>query len=157
MGTNPTKAAGNIYCRARKEAAKQNAMLNSREGAAEVLGYNPSTLAGWELDTDNPSADAVAVMMEAYHAPELRNHYCRNICPLGNDTPVFKMYELDRITVMALSAVRKVNSSKELLLDITADGVITAEERPILEEIIQNLDEMADIAEALKNWARKRL
>ena len=49
MGTNPTKAAGNIYCQCRKEAAKYNDKLNSREGAAEVLGMSPSTLSDYEL------------------------------------------------------------------------------------------------------------
>lgn len=49
MGTNPTKAAGNIYCQCRKEAAKYNDKLNSREGAAEVLGMSSSTLSDYEL------------------------------------------------------------------------------------------------------------
>lgn len=44
MGTNPTKAADNIYCRCRKEAAKYNDKLNSRDGAAELLGI-PETYA----------------------------------------------------------------------------------------------------------------
>ncbi len=38
MGTNPTKAADNMYCQCRKEAARYNDKLNSREGAAELLG-----------------------------------------------------------------------------------------------------------------------
>lgn len=49
MGTNPTKAADNIYCRCRKEAAKYNDKLNSRDGAAELLGISASTLADYEL------------------------------------------------------------------------------------------------------------
>lgn len=57
MGTNPTKAADNIYCKCRKEAAKYNDRLHSREGAAELLGYSPSSLAGWELGTDRPSPE----------------------------------------------------------------------------------------------------
>ena len=42
MGTNPTKAMDNIYCRCRKEAGKYNDKLNSREGAAELLGVSVS-------------------------------------------------------------------------------------------------------------------
>ena len=40
MGQNPTKAAGNIYCQKRKEAANFNDKLNSREGASELLGVS---------------------------------------------------------------------------------------------------------------------
>lgn len=156
MGTNPSKAADNIYCRARKEAAKTNEMLHSREGAAEVLGYNPTTIAGWELETDKPSPDAVRIMAEVYNAPELMNHYCKNMCPLGKDRHEVKHQELDRITVMILSSMRKLNSSKEQLLDIVEDGQITEEEKPILDEIIKNFDEMAELVENLKNWARKK-
>ena len=38
MGSNPTKAANNMYCKCRLAAAKYNDKLNSREGAAEMLG-----------------------------------------------------------------------------------------------------------------------
>lgn len=41
MGAKPTKATENIYFRCRKEAAKFNDTLNSREGAAELLGVSP--------------------------------------------------------------------------------------------------------------------
>lgn len=77
MGTNPTKAADNIYCRCRKEAAKYNDKLNSRDGAAELLGISASTLADYELGiTKIIPADAILRMADLYNAPELRNHYC---------------------------------------------------------------------------------
>lgn len=76
MGTNPTKAADNIYCRCRKEAAKYNDKLNSRDGAAELLGISASTLADYELGiTKIIPADAILRMADLYNAPELRNHY----------------------------------------------------------------------------------
>lgn len=82
MGTNPTKAADNIYCKCRKEAAKYNDKLNSREGAAELLGISASTLADYELGiTKIIPADAILRMADLYNAPELRNHYCKYSCP----------------------------------------------------------------------------
>lgn len=79
MGTNPTKAADNIYCKCRKEAAKYNDKLNSREGAAELLGISASTLADYELGiTKIIPADAILRMADLYNAPELRNHYCKS-------------------------------------------------------------------------------
>lgn len=157
MGTNPTKAADNIYCKCRKEAAKYNDRLNSREGAAELLGYSPSSLAGWELGTDRPSPEAVVHMSDLYHAPELRNHFCRNICPLGIDTPELNIYELDRITVKAMASLRNISIVKDQLLDITEDGQITEDEKPALEEIIKNLDELSAIGQSLKAWSEKNL
>lgn len=157
MGTNPTKAATNIYCRCRKEAAKYNERLNSREGAAELLGYNPSTVAGWELGTDRPSPEAVLFMSDIYHAPELRNHYCREECPLGIDVPEMNINNLDRISIKALSSFRKLSKTKEKLLDIVEDGVITEDEKPELNEIIKTLDELSEVSQSLKAWLEKNL
>lgn len=108
MGTNPTKAADNIYCKCRKEAAKYNDRLHSREGAAELLGYSPSSLAGWELGTDRPSPEAVMLMSDLYHAPELRNHYCRHECPLGGDTPELSMRFIKRMLKSGQICIRQL-------------------------------------------------
>ena len=79
MGTNPTKAADNVYCRYRKAAAMYNDKLNSREGAAELLGISQSTLADYELGiTKIIPADSIMRMADLYNAPQLRNYYCRN-------------------------------------------------------------------------------
>ena len=40
-----TKAADNMFCQARYEAAKFNERLSSREGAAEELGVDRTRLA----------------------------------------------------------------------------------------------------------------
>ena len=118
MGTNPTKAADNIYCKCRKEAAKYNDKLNSREGAAELLGISASTLADYELGiTKIIPADAILRMADLYNAPELRNHYCKYSCPLGQDVPLVDTESLDRIAVRALASLKKVQESKENLLD----------------------------------------
>ena len=131
--------------------------LKSREGAAELLGYSTSSLAAWELGTDRPSPEAVLLMADLYHAPELKNHYCKNVCPLGAGIPELKVRELDRITIMALSSFKKISHSKENLLDIVADGQITEDEKPALEEIIKTMDEMTEIAQSLKAWAEKNI
>lgn len=156
MGTNPTKAAGNIYCQCRKKAAMYNDKLNSREGAAELLRISPSTLADYELGiTKIIPADSIMRMADLYNAPELKNHYCRNCCPLGGDVPVIDMESLDRITVKALSSLRKVQSTRETLLDITEDGVISEDEKPMLEQILKDLDELSSIAHNLRAWIEK--
>lgn len=52
---------------------------------------------------------------------------------------------------------RKINEAKELLLDITADGVITEDEKPDLEKIINTLNEVNEVTQNLKNWIEKSL
>lgn len=156
MGTNPTKAADNIYCKCRKEAAKYNDKLNSREGAAELLGISASTLADYELGiTKIIPADAILRMADLYNAPELRNHYCKYSCPLGQDVPLVDTESLDRIAVRALASLKKVQESKEL--DVVADGVISEDEKPILQDILSNLDELTAVSQNLKVWVQKNL
>ena len=158
MGSNPTKAANNMYCKCRLAAAKYNDKLNSREGAAEMLGLSSSTLASYELDlTKVVLVESIMMMADVYNAPELKNWYCSNVCPLGAEFPKIEIEDLDRLTVKALSTLREISNVKEDLLDITADGAISVEERPKLNNVIKTLDEISNVAQSLKLWAKKNL
>jgi len=158
MGCNPTKAASNMYCKCRLAAAKYNDKLNSREGAAELLGLSPSTLASYELDlTKVVPVENIALMADVYNAPELRRWYCTNVCPLGEDMPKLELAELDRITVRTLATLRGLSEVKDNLLDITADGVISPDEKPKLDYIIQTLKEVTTVAQSLMIWAEKNV
>lgn len=73
MGSNPTKAANNMYCKCRLAAAKYNDKLNSRDGAAEMLGLSSSTLASYELNlTKVVPVESIMMMADVYNAPELK-------------------------------------------------------------------------------------
>ena len=158
MGRRPTKAADNPFCIARLEAAKYNDRLLSKEGASELLGVSVSTLSDYELGiTKSVPPDMVLKMSDLYNAPELRNYYCREMCPLGCDMPALELEDLDRITVRAMASLRNVAGAKESLLDITADGIITEEEKPALRKILATLDEISAIAQSLKVWTEKNL
>jgi transcriptional regulator with XRE-family HTH domain len=159
MGTNPTKALDNIYCRCRKEAAKYNDKLNSREGAAELLGVSVSSLADYELgNTKVVPVDKVVLMADLYNAPEIKNHYCTNECPIGKDTvPKLEIAELDRLTIKVLSAFRSIDEIKNKLIDIAADGVISEHEKPELEEVLQALEQITVYSQELRLWAEKNL
>lgn len=158
MGRRPTKAADNPFCIARLEAAKYNDRLLSKEGASELLGVSVSTLSDYELGiTKSVPPDMVLKMSDLYNAPEIRNYYCREMCPLGCDMPALELEDLDRITVKALASLRNVAGAKESLLDITADGIITDDEKPALKKILATLDEISSIAQSLRIWAEKNL
>ena len=44
-----------------------------------------------------------------------------------------------------------------MLLDITADGVISEDERADMELVLENLEELERIAQSLKVWVKKNL
>lgn len=158
MGCSPTKAADNMYCKCRLAAAKYNDKLNSREGAAELLGISPSTLASYELNlTKVVPVESIALMADVYNAPELKNWYCSNVCPLGEDLPKIEVSDLDRITVRTLATFRKLSDVKDNLLDITADGTISEDEKPQLNSIISTLKELSEVAQTLILWAEKNI
>lgn len=158
MGTRPTKALNNIFCMARLEAAKYNEKLKSRDGAAELLGYaSASTISDWELGISIPTPDAVLKMSDLYNAPELVNAYCKSMCPLGYDLPEVSICNLDRITIEALNALKEIDITKDKLLEITADGIISDDEKPVLSEILDKLDKINQVSSSLKVWIQKNI
>ena len=159
MGTRPTKAADNIYCRSRLEAAKFNDRLYSRAGAAELLGISESSLADYELgNTKVVPVDKVNLMADLYRAPEIRNFYCANECPIGkNCIAQLEVEELDRLTIKVLVAFKKVGYIKDTLLEITEDGIVSPDEQTEFAEVIKALDNISQNAQELKLWAEKQL
>ncbi|MCI8889248.1 MAG: XRE family transcriptional regulator [Hungatella sp.] len=158
MGRRPTKAVNNPFCQARLRAAEYNEKFFSKEYAAEQLHISAGQLQDYELGiTKCIPPDSILRMADVYRAPELRNLYCREMCPLGGDMPVLELEDLDRITVRAMVSLRKVAQTKESLLDITADGIITEDEKPELRKILATLDEISAIAQSLKVWTEKNL
>ena len=94
----------------------------------------------------------VILMADLYGDPKLMNWYCREKCPLGGEVPVVEDQTIEKLTLRALASLRKTDSVKDMLLDIMADGVVTADELPDLQEIIATLDELNEINQNLKNW-----
>lgn len=158
MAGKATKAAESAFYKARMEASECNDNLKSREGAAEELGIDRTRLARIELGILTPYPEEVLLMATAYNAPELGNHHCTKQCPLGQQIiqPV-EVADLDRLTIQILSSFRRIEHIKDVLVDITADGVIDASERPQLEEVMAALDAISANAQGLKLWAEKNL
>lgn len=155
MSKNATKAIENRWCQERYKASAYNGRLSSREGAAEETGIERTRLARIELGTLVPHPEEALLMSDIYRAPELKNFYCRECCPLGKDMPKVDNESLDRLTVRAMSSMGKISRAKDMLLEITEDGVVTEEERPELERIIALLDELTEVKENLKLWLEK--
>lgn len=151
------KTVSNAFYKARYEAAAHNEQLSSREGAADIMSIDRGRLYRIESGIANPYPEEIRLMADLYNAPELENYYCTNMCPLGCNIPKASVEELDRISLKALSTFRKVEGTRELLLDITADGVISEDERADMQKILGNLEELEQVAQSLKLWVKKNM
>ena len=149
----------NVYKACRKKAAQYNEALNSREKAAEMLGIAPSTLANHELGvTKNVPVDTVVMMADLYRAPELRNLYCKNECPIGRMLPLSTEGKgLQSITVRILNSLDDdaIRNMKKSLLRIAEDDEIKKDDREDLERIMETMEKIATEISELRMLAEK--
>ena len=157
MANIAAKTSSNVFYKARCAASAHNEQLSSREGAADIMSIDRGRLYRIESGIANPYPEEIRLMADLYNAPELENYYCTNICPLGGEMPKADLADLDRISIRALSTFRKIGETKELLLDITEDGVISEDEKGDLSKVLENLEELEQIAQSLKLWVKKNL
>lgn len=157
MSNVTTKTASNIFYQARCRAATYNEQLSSREGAADIMSIDRGRLYRIESGIVHPYPEEIHLMADLYNAPELKNYFCKNVCPLGGDIPRAEVADLDRITVRTLSEIRRLWETKDLLLDITEDGVIDESERDDMGKALHNLEELEQITQSMKLWVEKNL
>ena len=153
-----TKAANNIFYKARMEATSWNVSLRSRERASEETGLDRTRLANIELGNINPHPEEVLILSEQYNAPEICNQYCSKMCPLGIKTVnEIEVPELEKTVLQLLSIFQTLPQIKADLITIAADGVIDGDERPKMEEILKKLDQASDRIQALKIYFTKQI
>lgn len=158
MAKKATKAADNIFYKARMEAAACNDNLNSREGAAEQLGIDRTRLARIELGSLNPYPEEVLLMSDAYNTPELNNYFCSSMCPLGQQTvPAAELLHLDRITIRILTALGNTEFIQKTILEIVKDGIVSEDEQPQVQQILKALENISKAAMEMKLWVEKNL
>lgn len=157
MSNITARTSANVFYKARCEAATHNEQLSSREGAADIMSIDRGRLYRIESGIANPYPEEIHLMADLYNAPELENYFCKNVCPLGGDIPKAEIADLDRIVVRTLSTFRKLGDTKELLLDITEDGVIDESEKEDMEKVLEDLEELEQITQSMKLWIKKNL
>lgn len=114
-----------------------------------------SSLADYELGiTKVIPVDKVVLMAELYNAPELKAWYCTTECPIGRSFPMpsANISTVERTTMRLLKQLRQdeVQDIKDTLIEITADGVISEDEKVDLAEILEYLDELIKAAGELR-------
>lgn len=159
MENSYSKGTENIYFQCRKRAAQYNESLSSREKAAEMLGISTSSLANYELGiTKTVPVDVVVMMADLYNAPELRNLYCKNECPIGRALPMATETKgLESITLKILKSLddNTVRAMKKELVDIAEDGEVSDDEQGRFEEVLQWLTKIEEKISELKIIAEK--
>ncbi len=156
MGRDARKACDNPCFKCRREAATRDERLFSREGAADLLGVSVSSLAEYETGvTKVIPVDKIVLMADLYGAPELKIWYCSSECPIGQAAPMLPSYELSSVELTTLRLLKmlrqdEVENVTDALVDITADGVITEDERVDLAEIMDYLDALIKAAGDLR-------
>lgn len=157
MSNLTAETSSNAFYQARCAASAHNEQLRSREGAADIMSIDRGRLYRIEKGLINPYPEEVHLMADLYNAPELRNFYCTGMCPLGCEMSKASVEDLDRITVRVVSAFRRLDGTKEMLLDITEDGIVTDDEKQDMRKVLESLEELEGIAQSLKIWVKKNL
>lgn len=157
MANITDETANSVFYKTRIAASRNNEQLSSREGAADILSIDRGRLYRIEKGVADPYPEEVHLMADLYNAPELRNYYCTEMCPLGECIAKADVTNLDRITIMAMSSFEKTEETKQKLLKIVADGVVSDDEKTEMLAVVQNLGELEGVAQNLKNWVKKNL
>lgn len=138
-----------IYRKARKQAAEFNDRFKSMEGASEFLCVSKDMLLNYELGLNPVPVDMVCRMSDVYNAPELLNHYCCNECPIGKRTvsPISKenIENIYKVSVSIFQLLGQGTSMGKTLLNVVEDGIISDNEKPQVDYIVNNLKKLSGL------------
>lgn len=151
-----TKAYDNIYYQARLKASQFNSKYTSRQGAAEDLQINPTTLSNYELENAPVPHDIILKMSKIYDSPELLNQFCAKYCLIGKNTK--EKIEIKDIALIALQISDKledINDKKRKLIALAADGFVDENEEAILIEIAEYFTKIKQTINELDLWIRR--
>ncbi|MBQ8028357.1 MAG: XRE family transcriptional regulator [Clostridia bacterium] len=102
--------------------------------------------------------DEVMLLAEIYGEPMLCNHYCSKECPIGEKyVPEIKVKDLTQIVLEMLSSLNSMKKKQELLIEITADGVIEDDEIRDFVYIQRQLEQISINVKTLQLWAEQML
>lgn len=131
----------------------------AERGAAEALGISPSTLADYELGlTKFVPVENVIRMADVYNAPQLKPHYCKNVCPIGCEMPVATeetSIELATLRMLKAFDEGKIDEVKDRLVEIASDGVIDDDEKADFKKIMGFLDKLSHSISEIRIIAEK--
>ncbi|MCR5196533.1 MAG: helix-turn-helix domain-containing protein [Pseudobutyrivibrio sp.] len=148
MGRKSIREDKNIYFKTREEAGL------TRAQASELIGsMSESHLEKLETGKIAVYPEDVVELAKAYKKQELCNYYCTHECRIGQqNVPEVKSSSLQEIVLGMLSSLNSLNSKKDRLIDISADGVISDDELQDFVAIQKQLEQIDMTVESLKLW-----
>lgn len=131
----------------------------SRDAASEILDWiSPERIEKIENGKAQMQPDEALAMSAAYKNPGLCNHYCANICPIGQEyVPEVKVKDLSQIVLEMLASLNAVRKKQERLIEITADGQISGDEIEDFIYIQEELEKISITVETLQLWSERML
>ena len=152
MGRKSTIENPSVYLKSREEAGM------TRAQASEVMHFSESSLEKIERGTQRANPDDIVLMADAYRKPALCNYYCANECEIGKiSVPAIEVHDLSQIILNMLSKLNAIEKEKNALIDITADGIISQEEKDDFARIQEQLEQLSITVEALKLWVKQSI
>ncbi len=153
MGKRSTKENKNIYQICREEANL------TRERASERMEYiSADRIEKIESEKSYPHPDEILAMEDCYKNPTLRNYYCSHECPIGQiSVPKLELKNLSQIVLEMLASLNAMDKDKNRLIEITADGELTADEYHDFAVIEDQLNKISLASESLKIWLQQTI
>ena len=130
----------NIYREAREQYNETAENPLNREEAADLLHISLASLARYETDESVPGSEVVFAMSKLYENPALRRRYCAECCQIGHDDHAFSPPKsLFESGYGLINANKVLESFKNELFDVLADGIVDQSEIVRLQAIIPQI------------------
>lgn len=153
MGRKSTKENKSHY-----QLCRESCALTRAQASERMHTISEDRLEKIENGKTRVHPEDVVELAEAYKQPELCNWYCHEECGIGmRIAPVVETMELQQSVLDILNRLNELNSQKDRMVALAADGQITDEERQEFSLILSQLDHLTNSVESLKLWVRKTL
>lgn len=97
-------------------------------------------------------------MSRTYNCPELCNSYCARECPVGKGSvKEVTIDDFDRLVLKVLGSLKDIDMLRASLIAISEDGIISENEKPAFQHILDSLEKISTNAKALQLWAIKNI
>ena len=151
MGRKSTKENKNIYQTSREEAGL------TRERASALLTFiSADRIEKIESEKSLPHPEEILAMADCYKNPSLCNYYCSHECPIGQEyVPEVILKDLSQITLETLASLNALEKEKNRLIEITVDGVISADEKEDFKRIQALLAQISMAVDSLQLWVQQ--
>lgn len=153
MGRKSVKENKSIY-----QLQREALGLTREEASERIGGISDDRIEKIESGKSPAHPDEVLLMAQAYKCPELYMNYCASECPIGQKhMPLIHEQGLEKTVLEILDLITRLGNRRDRLISITADGIISEDERPDLDRICEELEKLSVSTVTLKLWLEKKM